>query len=102
MLRADQIAELADGFGAVPEVAEFSPAVKCGRVPDDVIMNVMPIDVCANNESMLAFEKSLGEFISDAVGFLGGHFARLEGLADLVGNNIMLLLASGEHLVLTL
>ena len=65
-----------------------------------VIMNVMPIDVCANNESMLAFEKPLGEFVADAIGFLGGHFARLEGLTDLVGDNIVLLRASGEYLVL--
>jgi len=100
MFRADQVAEFTDGFGAVPKVVEFSPAVKCGRVPDDVVVNVVPVDVCADNKSVLAFEKPLSEFISDAIGFLGGHFAGLEGLADLIGDDIMLLLASGEHLVL--
>ena len=100
MLRADQVAELTDGFGAVPKVAEFLLTVKCGRVPYDVIMNVATVDMCTDDESMLAFEKSLGEFVADAVGFLSGHFARLEGLADLIGDDITLLLASGEHLVL--
>ena len=65
-------------------------------------MNMVPVDMCADDECVLAFEKPLGEFVSDAIGFLGGHFAGLEGLADLVGNNIVLLLASGEHLILAL
>ena len=49
---------------------------------------------------MLAFEKPLGEFVADVVGFLGGDFAGLERLADLIGDDIMLLLAPSEHLVL--
>ena len=100
MLHANQIAELVDSVGTVPEVAEFPLAVKCGGIPDNVIMNVVTVDVGTDDECVLAFEKPLGEFVADAVGFLGGHFARLEGLADLIGDDITLLLASGEHLVL--
>ena len=66
----------------------------------NVVVNVMTVDVGTDYKSMLAFEKSLGEFVADAVGFLGGYFAGLEGLADLIGDDIVLLLASGEHLVL--
>ena len=84
----------------MPEVAVFPLAVERGGIPDDVIMNVATVDMSADNKCMLAFEKSLSEFVSDAVGFFGGHFAGLERLADLVGNDIVLLLASGEHLIL--
>lgn len=100
MLRADQVAEFTDGFGAVPEVAEFPLAVERGGIPDDVVVNVATVDMRTDDESMLAFEKSLGEFVADAIGFLGGYFAGLEGLADLICNDIVLLLASGEHLIL--
>ena len=99
MLRADQVAEFTDGFSTVPEVTEFPLAVKCGGIPYDMVMNVVTVDVGTHDESMLAFEKSLSEFVADAIGFFGGHFARLERLADLVGNDIVLLLASGEHLI---
>ena len=100
MLRADQVAEFTDGFGTVPEVTKFPLAVERGGVPDDVIMNMVPVDMCADDECVLAFEKPLGEFVADVVGFLGGDFAGLERLADLIGDDITLLLASGEHLVL--
>ena len=45
MLHANQIAELVDRVGTVPEVAEFPLAVKCGGIPDNVIMNVVTVDV---------------------------------------------------------
>lgn len=102
MLRADQVAELTDGFGAVPEVTKLSLTVERGGVPDDVVVNVVPVDVCTDNKCVLAFEKSLGEFVADAVGFFGGHFSGLERLADLIGDDIVLMLASGEHLILAL
>ena len=65
-----------------------------------MVMNMMTVDMGANDESVLAFEKPLGEFVADAIGFLGGYFVGLEGLADLICNDIVLLLASGEHLIL--
>ena len=61
-----------------------------------MIMNVVPIDMCANDKGVFAFEKSLGELITDPVCFLGCHFSRLEGLAELISDYIMLLLTSGS------
>ena len=56
---------------------------------------MMSIDMCADNKSVLAFEKSLGELIADLIRVLGCYFSGLEGLAELISDNIMLLLTTG-------
>lgn len=60
-----------------------------------MIVYVVTVDVCADYESVPAFQKSLGEFIPDSVRFFRCDFPRLERLSELVRDYVILLLTSG-------
>lgn len=60
-----------------------------------MIVNVVAIDVRADYESVSAFQKSLGKFISNSVRFFRCDFPRLERLSELVRDYVILLLPSG-------
>ena len=55
MLNADQVAQLANCQCTAPEVSEFPGAVKTGGVPVNVIVDMMLIDMGADNKGMIAF-----------------------------------------------
>ena len=95
MFQANSVAQSSHGFCAVPEISELAAAIESGRVPDHVIVNVMTVDVCADDKRVPAFQKSFGEFISDFVCFFRCDLTRLERLSELVCDNVILLLTSG-------
>ena len=63
-------------------------------------MHMPAILVGGNDKRMIAFQKTAGKFVADGVGFLRRNLARLEGLAHLIGDNLMLLRSPGVGLIL--
>ncbi len=100
MLHADNIAEPPYRLAGTEKVPEFVSAIQRGGIEINVVMNVLRVRVGANQKFVVAFQETHGKFITDLVGFLWGHFARLEGLAYLVGDHIVLLCPSGDVFIL--
>ena len=100
MLSTDKITQSCNGSGGSVEVSELPFAVKCNGVPIDVIVNMGFIGMSANKESVFSFEKAGGEIISDLICFLRCYFPRLERLAYLINEHIVLFLFAGIELVL--
>ena len=63
-------------------------------------MDVSFVNMCCHQKGMLSLRKAHGQFIADFIGFLRCDFSRLKGLANLVGNHIMLLCPSGHLQIL--
>ena len=95
MLHANCVAESSHSFCAVPKVSELAAAIESGRIPDHVIVNVVAVDVRTDYESVFAFQKAFGEFISDSVRFFRCDLPRFKRLSELVRDNVILLLPSG-------
>ena len=57
-----------------------------------------------NDKSVAAFGETQGKLVADPVGFLGGNFPRLERLAYLIKQDVVvpLLFPSGDIVILTL
>ena len=69
--------------------------------PDSLqTMDMSLVDVSRNQKCVLPLRKTHGQLIADFIGFLRRNFPRFEGLADLVGNHIMLLRPSGHLQIL--
>jgi len=78
MLNADSIRKQSDRLAASFEIPEFSGAIKIGGVPNYVIVYMMPVGMCADNESIVALQKPLGKLIANAICFFGSDFVRFE------------------------
>lgn len=99
VLGADQITELPDGKGRVEKVAELPLAVQRGRAENNVIMDVRLVGMRTYDEWVAPFQEAIGQLITDLICFLRRDFAGLEGLPDLIGDHIVLLLPAGEDLI---
>lgn len=99
VLRADQIAKMTDSLGAAPKVAKFPVAGERGGVPDDVIVNVLFVDVRADDIGMITLEKTLCKFAAEAIGFLRRDLAGLERLPHMIRNHVVFLFSAGAGLI---
>ena len=63
-------------------------------------MYVLYVAVSGNDKRMISLQKAVGKFVADGIGFLRRNLAGLEGLAHLIGDNLMLLRSPGVGLVL--
>ena len=90
VLNADRIIETAHSLGAAPEVAELAPLIKCGGVPYHMIVNMGFVDVRTDNIGMISFCEPPCQLAAQTVCFLRGDLAGAEGLAQVVGNHIIL------------
>ena len=63
-------------------------------------VDVRFVNVCRHQKGVLSLRKAHGQFIADFIGFFRRDFSRLEGLANLIGNHIMLLCPSGHLQIL--
>ena len=61
-----------------------------------MVVYMVTVDVCADYESVPAFQESLGKFISNSVRFFRCDFPRLERLSELVRDYVIRLLPSGS------
>lgn len=101
MLNADSIRKQPDCLAASFEVPELSCAVKIGRVPDYVVVDMPSVSVGADYKSVVSFQKALGKLIAYFICLFGRNLSRLKGLTDLVGNNIVLLLSACDVIIVT-
>lgn len=56
--------------------------------------------VRANDKSVFPFEKAGGEIIADLICFFRRNFTGLKGLANLIGDHIVLFFLTGDMLIL--
>ena len=64
-----------------------------------MVVDVRPVGVGSNDKSVFALQKTLGELVADAVGFLRRDLPRLEGLPHLISDYIAFLAAPGGLLI---
>lgn len=102
ILYADQVAEPADRKCAAPEISEFPRAVQTVGISVNVVVDMVPVGVSANDKGMSALQKTLGKFIADAVSLLRCDLTRSEGLPHLIGDHIAVLPAPGQQKILPL
>jgi hypothetical protein len=57
MLNAHHITEPMHGLGAAPKVTEFAGTIQAGRVPNDMVMDMLFVYVGGHDESMVVFHK---------------------------------------------
>ena len=67
---------------------------RCG-IENDVIMDMGMIDMGGDNKLILALGKAHGQLIADLLCLLWGDLTWLEGLPDLIGNNISFRIPAG-------
>ena len=99
MLNADSIRKQSDRLAASFEIPEFCGAIKIGGVPNYVVVYMMPVNMCADNKSIVALQKPLSKLIAYSVCFFWSDFSGLERLPYLVCNNIVFLLTPGNVFV---
>ena len=64
------------------------------------MLYVLYVAVSGNDKRMIPFQKTAGKFVADGIGFLRCNFARHEGLAHLISDNLMLLCSPSVGLIL--
>ena len=100
MFKTDNVTQRLQSQTAEKEILELSGAVQGNRVEDDVIMNVCSICMCADNKGMLTPSKSHRRFIADLIRFFRCNLSRLEGLADLISQDISFVNSAGNAKIL--
>ena len=100
MLQTDHITEPLHRQTGTPEIPEFVQAIQGRGIIYDMVMDMSLIYVSRHQKCVLPLGKTHGQLVADFIGFLRRNFPRFEGLADLVGNHIMLLRPSGHLQIL--
>ena len=49
----------------IPEVPEFLCTVQCGRIPEDMVMDVFAVNMGTDNKCVSAFQEPFGKFIPE-------------------------------------
>ena len=89
VLDAQRIVEPPHGSCAAPKVSELPGAVEGRGIPDDMIMDVVLVDVGADDESVVPVRKAFGKLTADVVRFLRRDLAGDKGLPKMIGNHIV-------------
>ena len=90
VLDADGIIEPPHSAGAAPKVAELPRLIYGGGVPNHMIMDMLFVDMGADDIGVFSLGKPLGKLTAQAVCFFRGNFAGDKGLPQMVGNDIIL------------
>ena len=67
-----------------------------------MVVDMLFVGMGADDKGMLAFQKAGGKFIAHLMRFRRRNLARLEGLAHLIGNHIVVLFPPGKLQILAL
>ena len=102
MLQTQPVTDPLQGQPGQMEIPELPGAVQGGGIEDDVIVDMRPVGVGGNDKGVFAFREAHPQLIADTVGLLRRDLARFEGLAYLVGDDIMFLAAARHVFVLPL
>ena len=100
MLQTNHITEPLNSQTGKEKILELTTGIQGSRVIDDMVVYVGFVDVSGNNKSVFAFRPSHRCFIANLICFLRCDFSGLEGLANLIGYDIVLLLSAGGVLIL--
>ena len=87
---ADCIAEPPHRPARAEEITEFLCAVQRGRVPDDVIMDMLFVDMGADDKGMVPFGEAPRQLTAQAVGIFRCNLPWNKGLTDGISNHIVL------------
>ena len=102
MFQADDIAQRLQSQSAEEEILELPRAVQGNGVKDDVIVDMGTVRMRRNNKGMLASGKAHRCLIADPVRFLRCDLTGLEGLPDLVSQDISLIDSAGDPQIFVL
>ena len=102
MLQTDLIAQFLQRKGDEPAVLKFPVAGEIGGIKDDVIVDVRAVRMGCDDERVLPVCEAHRRFVSDPVRLFCGNLAGLEGLSDLVRDNVSRNLPPGNAEVLFL
>ena len=90
VLNADGVTEPPHRPGAAPEIAKLPVAVQVDCAPNDVIVDVLLVDVGADDESVIAFGEPPRHLHAEAIRLLRCDLSRHKGLPQVIGNHIIL------------
>ena len=88
MLPAKTVTDSGDLPAALVWLGKFPVTIQCGGIDDHMIMDMGLVYMCCDNKLVITLCKLRGKVISDPVCILRGDFARLEGLADHIDEDI--------------
>ena len=71
------------------KLREFPGTFQIYRTHDDVIMDMVPVYVRADDKSVVSLRQPHGKFLTDLIGFLRRHFTWLKRLPEMIGNHII-------------
>ena len=101
IIRGDKIKITVDRNGK-EKVIELPAAVQRSGIENDVVMDVGSVCMSGYCKGMIPFGKAHGQFIAKPVCFLRRDLSGLEGLPDLIGNDISFVFLPGDLLILPL
>ena len=101
VLHANLVAESGNDFPGTIEVTKLACAVQRCRAPYDMIVNVCTVLMGANYKGVPALEKVRSKLTAGSVRFLRCDFAGRKGLTNLIGNDVVGFILSGEDRVLS-
>ena len=102
MLHTNDVADLLKSKTRVMEVTKFTLAVQRSGIENDMIMDMGTVCVSCYQKSVFSFGEPLPQLVANPVGFLRCNLPRFEGLANLIGNHIVLLSSAGDMEILPL
>lgn len=101
MLQTNSITDPLEGKSGQMKIPELAGAVQGSGIINDMIVDMCPIHMGADNKSILAFCPSHPQLIAHPVGLLRRDLSRLERLPNLIRYDIVLLLPPSDILILT-
>src|SRR5699024_7223244 len=78
-----------DRPGGTPEVAEFLLTVQRRRIDYDMVMNMVLINMGADDKSVITFRELQRKLTHNLIGFFRRDFTGSERLPEMVGNHIV-------------
>ena len=102
VFKADNIVESLQCDSGEEKVLELPAAVQRGGIENDVVMDVSSVCMSGYRKGMIPFGEAHGQLIAEPVCFLRCDLSRLEGLPDLISNDISFVFLPGDLLVLPL
>ena len=100
MLQTNHITEPLNSQPGKEEVVELPGAINGSGIINDMIVYMGFVDVSGNNESVFALRPAHRRFIANLICFFRCYFSGLKRLANLISDDIVLLLSARDVLIL--
>ena len=100
MLQTNHITKPLNGQTGKEEILKLTTGIQRGRIIDDMVVYVGFVDVGGNDKSVFAFRPSHRRFIAYLICFFWCDLTGFERLANLIGDDVVLLLSASGVLIL--